>query len=93
MSDHPDLPKANHALQVLRQARFSRNEAAAVMIGDLIYEIAYTGQRSPDIEDAHQTAWLAISELARALKKERFAPPALWKAAFRATENWKELLV
>ena len=38
--DHPDLPKANHALQVLRQARLSRNEAAAVMIGDLIYEIA-----------------------------------------------------
>jgi hypothetical protein len=93
MSDHPDLPKANHALQVLRQARLSRNEAAAVMIGDLIYEIAYTGQRSPEIEDAHQTAWLAISELARALKKERFAPPALWKAAFRATENWKELLI
>ena len=92
MSDHPDLPKANHALQVLRQARLSRNEAAAVMIGDLIYEIAYTGQRSPEIEDAHQTAWLAISELARALKKERFAPPALWKAAFRATENWKEWL-
>ena len=58
MSDHPDLPKANHALQVLRQARSSRNEAAAVMIGDLIYEIAYTGQRSPEIEDAHQTAWL-----------------------------------
>src|SRR6266404_7157546 len=73
MSDHPDLRKANHALQVLRQARLSRNEAAAVMIGDLIYEIAYTGQRSPEIEDAHQTAWLAISELARALKKERFA--------------------
>ena len=93
MSDHPDLPKANHALQVLRQARLSRNEAAAVMIGDLIYEIAYTGQRSPENEDAHQTAWLAISELARALKKERFAPPALWKAAFRATENWKELLI
>jgi len=50
MSDHPDLPKANHALQVLRQARLSRNEAAAVMIGDLIYEIAYTGQRSPKLK-------------------------------------------
>src|SRR6266403_5747644 len=73
MSDHPDLPKANHALQVLRQARLSRNEAAAVMIGDLIYDIAYTGQRSPEIEDAHEAAWLAISELARALAKEQFA--------------------
>ena len=29
MSDDPDFPKANHALQVLRQARLSRKEAAA----------------------------------------------------------------
>jgi len=29
MSDDPDLPKANYALQVLRQARLSRNETAA----------------------------------------------------------------
>jgi hypothetical protein len=93
VSDDPDLPKVNHALLVLRQARLSRNEAAATMIGDLIYEIAYTGQRSPEIEDAHQAAWLAISELARSLKKELFAPPALWKAALRATEIWKELLI
>jgi hypothetical protein len=28
MSDDPDFPKANHALQVQRQARLSRNEAA-----------------------------------------------------------------
>ena len=35
MSDDPDFPKANHALQVLRQARLSRNEAAAIMLGDL----------------------------------------------------------
>jgi hypothetical protein len=27
MSDDPDFPKANHALQVLRQARLSRKEA------------------------------------------------------------------
>jgi hypothetical protein len=31
MSDDPDFPKANHALQVLRQACLSRNEAAAIM--------------------------------------------------------------
>jgi len=36
MSDDPDFPKANHALQVLRQARLSRNEAAAIMLGDLV---------------------------------------------------------
>src|ERR1700676_2279061 len=38
MSDDPDLPKADHALLVIRQARLSRNEAAAMMIADLIYE-------------------------------------------------------
>jgi hypothetical protein len=93
MSDDPDLPKVNHALLVLRQARLSRNEAAAMMIADLIYEIAYSGQRSLEIEDAHQAAWLAISELAKSLKGEKFAPPALWKAALRATESWRELLI
>jgi hypothetical protein len=93
MSDDPDLPKANHALLVIRQARLSRNEAAAMMIADLIYEIPNTPQRSPEIEEAHQAAWLAISELARALKKEQFAPPALWQAALRATESWRELLI
>ena len=35
MSDDPDFPTADHALQVLRQARLSRNEAAAIMLGDL----------------------------------------------------------
>ena len=92
MSDDPDLSKANHALLVIRQARLSRNEAAAIMIADLIYEIANTGLRSPEIEDAQQAAWLAISELARSLKKEQFAPPALWKAALGATETWIELV-
>jgi hypothetical protein len=93
VSDDPDLPKVNHALLVLRQARLSRNEAAAMLIGDLIYEIAYTGQRSPEIEGAHEAAWLAISELARALAKEQFAPVALWKAALTATMSWRELLM
>jgi len=92
MSDDPDLPKANHALMVIRQARLSRNEAAAVMIADLIYENP-TAQRSPEIEDAYQAARLAISELARSLHEEKFAPPALWKAALRATESWRELLI
>jgi hypothetical protein len=35
MSDDPDFPKASHALLVLRQARLSRNEAAATMVHDL----------------------------------------------------------
>jgi len=92
MSDDPDFPKANHALQVLRQARLSRNEAAAIMLGDLIYETASTGLRPPEIEEARQAAWVAISALAKTLQAERFAPPALWKAALGATESWIELL-
>jgi hypothetical protein len=43
MSDDPDFPKANHALQVLRQARLSRNVAATTMLADLVYEMAGTG--------------------------------------------------
>jgi len=92
MSDDPDFPKANHALQVLRQARLSRNEAAAIMLGDLVYEMAGAGSRCPEIEEAHQAAWAAISDLAKTLQVEGFAPPALWKAARGATETWIELL-
>ena len=92
MSDDPDFPKANHALQVLRQARLSRNEAAAIMLADLVYEMAGTGLRTPEIEEAHQAAWVAISALAKTLKEEGFAAPALWKAAFGATDTWIELL-
>jgi hypothetical protein len=62
MSDDPDFPKANHALQVLRRARLSRNEAAAIMLGDLVYEMAATGLQTPEIEEAHQAAWIAISK-------------------------------
>ena len=91
MSDDPDFPKANHALQVLRQARLSRNEAAAIMLGDLVYEIAGTGFRTVEIE-ARQDAWLAISALAKTIQAEGFASPALWKAALGATESWIELL-
>ena len=87
MSDDPDFPTANHALQVLRQARLSRNEAAAIMLGDLVYEMAGTGLRTPEIEEAHQAAWVAISALAKTLQADEFAPPALWKAAFGATES------
>jgi hypothetical protein len=93
MSDDPDLSKANHALLVIRQARLSRSEVAAIMIGDLIYEIANTGPCSPEIEGAHEAARLAISKLASSLKSEQFAPPAVWKAALRATESWRELLI
>jgi hypothetical protein len=92
MSDDPDFPTANHALQVLRQARLSRNEVAALMVGDLVYEMAGTGLRAPEVEEAHQAAWVAISALAKTLQADGFAPPALWKAAFGATETWMELL-
>ena len=92
MSDDPDFPKANHARQVLRQARLSRNEAAALMVADLIYEMAGTGERSPELEDARQAAWDEISALAKTLKDEGFAPPIVWNAALRATETWIELL-
>jgi hypothetical protein len=86
MSDDPDFPKANHALQVLRQARLSRNETAAIMVGDLVYEMASTGLRTPEIEEAREAAWGAISALAGALNEDAFAAPALWKAALGATE-------
>jgi hypothetical protein len=92
MSDDPDFPKADHALQVLRQARLARNETAAIMVEDLAYETANTGLRDPEIEQAHQAAWVAISALASALKEDGLAGPAIWKAALRATESWKELL-
>jgi hypothetical protein len=93
MSDDPDLSKVNHALLVIRQARLSRNKDAAIMIADLIYDLANGGQRTPEVEDAHQAAWLAIFELAKSLKDEKFAPPVLWKGALRATERWRELLI
>ena len=90
MSDDPE--KANHALQVLRQARLSRNEAAAIMLGDLVYEMAGSGSAEPVIEEARQAAWVAISALAKTLKEDGFAAPALWKATFGATESWIGLL-
>ena len=71
MSDDPDFPKANHVLQVLRQARLSRNKDAAIMLGELIYEMAGTGLRTPEIEESRQVAWVAISALAKTLKEER----------------------
>jgi hypothetical protein len=92
MSDDPDFPKANHALQVLRRARLSRNDAAAIMVADLVYETAAAGLRTPEIEEARQAAWDAICALAKALRDEGFAAPALWKAALGATETWIELL-
>ncbi len=92
MSDDPDFPKASHALQVLRHARLSKNEAAAVMLAELIYEMTGTGERSAEIEEARQAAWDAISALATTLKVEKFAPPTLWKRALGATESWIKLL-
>ena len=92
MSEDPDFPKANHALRVLRQARLSRNETAAIMVGDLVYEMASAGLRTPEIEEAREAAWVAISTLASALNEDASAAPALWKAALGATESWIELL-
>jgi hypothetical protein len=92
MSDDPDLPKAVYALQVLRQARFSRNETAARMVQHLAYVTANTGLRAPEIEEAQQAAWVAISELASSLTAESFAPPKMWNVALKATERWIGLL-
>jgi hypothetical protein len=92
MSDDPDFPKAGYVLQVLRQARLSRNETAAKMAEHLVYVTANTGLRTPEIEEAQQAAWVAISALASALREEGFAGPMFWKAALGATESWIELL-
>jgi hypothetical protein len=55
--------------------------------------MASTGLRTPEIEEAREAAWVAISALASALKEEAFAAPALWNAALIATESWIELLI
>ncbi len=91
MSDDPDLPKANYALRVLRQARLSRNETAARMVEHLAYVTTNTGLRPPEIEETQQAARVAISELANALKEEEFAGPTLWKA-WRMLSKKKSLL-
>ena len=93
MSDDPDLPKANYAMQVLRQARLSRNETAARMVEHLAYVTTNTGVTAPRNRETQQVARVAISKLANALKEEEFAGPTLWKAALRATESWIELLI
>src|ERR1700738_2014574 len=92
MHDDPDLSTANHALQVLRQARLSRNEVAALKVWDLVHEMAGTGSRTPEVEGAHQAALVAISALAKTLEEDGFAAPAVWKVAFAATESWIGLL-
>jgi hypothetical protein len=51
----PDFQKA-YALQVLRQARFSRNETAARMVRHLAYVTTNTGSWSPEIEKTQQAA-------------------------------------
>ncbi len=77
-----DLPKAEHVLSVLRQARLSRNETAATMIAELVYEMAYTGLGTPEIEEARKAAWIEISALS----------PDMWNAALKATEKWRDIL-
>jgi hypothetical protein len=92
MSEDPDFPKVNHALQVLRQARLSRTEAAAFMVGDLVYEMAATGLRATEIEEVLRLHGSQFPALAKTLRAERFVPPALWKTALGATETWIGLL-
>jgi hypothetical protein len=88
-----DLPKAEHALSVLRRARLSRNETAATMIAELVYEMSYAGSHAtPEIEEARQAAWVEISALSASLRAELFAPPSMWNDALKATERWKKLL-
>ena len=87
-----DLPKAEHVLSVLRQARLSRNATAAIMIAELVYEMAYTGLGAPEIEEARKAAWIEISALSATLRAELYAPPSMWNAALKATERWKDLL-
>ena len=87
-----DLPKAEHVLSVLRRARLTRNETAATMIAELVYEMAYTGLGTPEIEEARKAAWVGISALSATLREDLYAPPDMWNAALKATERWKELL-
>ena len=88
----PDLQKAIYALNVLRKALFCAPKRRARMAEHLAYVTTNTGLRTPEIEEAQQAAWAAISELASAIEQETFAPPGLWKAAHRAIESWIELL-
>ncbi len=46
-----------------------------------MYETASTGLPTPEIEEARQAAWVAISALAKTLKEEGFAGPTLWSSA------------
>jgi hypothetical protein len=88
MSDDPDFPKAEHALQVLRQARLARNETAAIMVEDLAYETANTGLRDPEIEQAHQAAWVAISALGECSQRRRVC----WARYLESSaESYREL--
>ena len=85
MSDDPDFPKANHALLVLRQARLSRNDATAIMLGDLVYEMAGAGcgplKKLIRLHGLRFPPWQKVS------KKKALSPPALWKAALGAAES------
>src|SRR5258705_12958768 len=73
-----DLPKAEHALSVLRRARLSRNENAAVMIAELVYEMSYTGSHTAEITEECEAAWVTISALSASPQAELFATPEMW---------------
>ena len=77
MSDDPDFQKANYALQVLRQARLSRNETAARMVEHLTYVTTNTGLRTPEIGKLSKppgsqfASWRMLSK-----KKGLLGPPS-----------------
>jgi hypothetical protein len=63
MSDDPDLSKTTHALQMLRQARLSRNVFAALKLSDPVHETAGIGLETPEVEETDHVALVAISAL------------------------------
>ena len=87
---HSDLARANHALLVLRQARLSRRDAAAFMVGELSFSEAEDDGANPDMEGDYQTAWAAIDELAVSLNTPGgFTDRLAWRKALGAVEKWK----
>jgi hypothetical protein len=76
----------------ITRSRCCARPACREMIWDLVHETAGTSLRTPEVEEAHQAALVAISVLAKTPEEEGFAAPVLWKTVFGATESWIELL-
>lgn len=83
-----DLAKANHALLVLRQARLSRRDVAASIVGELSFSEAEDNGANPDMEGDYQTAWAAIDELAVSLNTPAgFTSRLAWQKALDAVDD------